>query len=118
MGNFYLMGKEDGALFTDGDEELLARFGSQAGAAIANARTHRAERRARADLEAVVETRPVGVAVFDAPSGSVASMNREAERIVICARLAKQRKRCWACSHADAPTGARSRFSSSRWPMR
>ena len=87
VGNFYLMGKEDGAPFTDGDEELLVLFASQAGAAIANARTHRAERRARADLEAVVETCPVGVVVFDAPSGSVASMNREAERIVkgLCA---------------------------------
>ena len=87
VGNFYLVKKEDGAPFTDGDEELLALFASQAGAATANARTHRAERRARADLEAVVETCPVGVVVFDAPSGSVVSMNRETERIVkdLCA---------------------------------
>ena len=87
VGNFYLVGKEDGVPFTDGDEELLVLFASQAGAAIANARTHRAESRARADLEAVVETCPVEVAVFDAQSGSVVSVNQEAERIVkgLCA---------------------------------
>ena len=34
-------------------------FAQQAAAAIVNARAHRAERRARADLEALVETCPV-----------------------------------------------------------
>ena len=41
-------------------------FASQAATAIANARTHRDEQQARADLEALVETSPVGVVVFDA----------------------------------------------------
>ena len=87
VGNFYLVGKEGGGAFTVADEELLVLFASQAGTAIANARTHRAERRAREDLEAVVETCPVGVVVFDALGGRVASMNREAERLVrgLCA---------------------------------
>ena len=87
VGNFYLVGKEAGGTFTEADEELLVMFASQAGTAIANARTHRAERRAREDLEAVVETCPVGVVVFDAVGGRVASMNREAERLVrgLCA---------------------------------
>ena len=46
------------------------------------ARTYRDERRARADLEALVETSPVGVVVFDAGTGHAVSFNREARRIV------------------------------------
>ena len=57
-------------------------FASQAANAIANARAHRDERRARADLEALVETSPVGVVVFDAGTGRPASLNREARRLV------------------------------------
>ena len=82
VGHFFLAEKADGEAFTDGDEEVLALFASQAAAAIANARTHHNERRARADLEALVETSPVGVVVFDAASGRAVSFNREARRIV------------------------------------
>ena len=42
----------------------------------------RAERRARADLEALVKTSPVGVVVFEAGTGRPVSVNREARRIV------------------------------------
>ena len=82
VGNFYLVEKEGGAAFTDDDEEILVLFGAQAAAAIANARAYRAEQQARADLEALVETSPVGVAVFDAATGRAVSFNREARRIV------------------------------------
>ena len=82
VGNFYLADKEGGREFTGEDEEVLALFASQAGAAIANARNYRDEQRARADLEALIETTPVGVVVFDARSGQVASMNRESRRIL------------------------------------
>ena len=82
VGNFYLADKEGGQAFTREDEEVLALFASQAGAAIANARRHRAEQRARADLEALVDTSPVGVVVFDARTGHPVSLNREAKRIV------------------------------------
>ena len=41
-------------------------FASQAALVIANARRHRDEQRARADLETLVNTTPVGVLVFDA----------------------------------------------------
>ena len=82
VGNFYLVEKEGGAAFTDDDEEILVLFGAQAAAAIANARAYRAEQQARADLEALVETSPVGVAVFDAATGRAVSVNREARRIV------------------------------------
>ena len=82
VGNFFLGEKETGPAFTDEDEEVMVLFAAQAAAAIANARTHREERRARADLEALVETSPVGVAVFDARTGRAVSLNREARRLV------------------------------------
>ena len=81
VGNFFLAEKEDAPEFTDEDEEVLMLFASQAATAIANARTHRNELRARADLEALVETSPVGVVVFDARNGHPVSFNREARRI-------------------------------------
>ena len=82
IGNFFLGEKEGGQAFTEENEEVLALFASQAAAAIANARTHRDEQRARADLEALVDTSPVGVAVFDAGTGRPVSFNREARRLV------------------------------------
>ena len=82
VGNFYLAGKEAELEFASEDEEVLAMFASQAAAAIANARTHRDEQRARAGLEALVDTSPVGVVVFDARTGHPVSLNREAKRIV------------------------------------
>ena len=82
IGNFFLGEKEGAREFTDEDEELLVLFASQAAAAIANARTYRAERRARADLEALVETSPFGVLVFHVPTGRPVSVNREARRLM------------------------------------
>ena len=82
VGSFFLGEKEGGDGFTDEDEEVLVLFASQAAAAIANARTHRDELRARADLEALVETSPVGVAVLDAATANPLSVNREAKRIL------------------------------------
>ena len=60
----------------------MVLFAAQAAAAVANARTYRAEQQARADLEALVETSPVGVVVFDATTGRPVSLNREARRLV------------------------------------
>ena len=82
VGNFYLVEKESGEEFTSEDEELLTLFASQAATAVANARAYRDEQRARADLEALVDTSPVGVVVFDAKTGTIVSLNREARRIV------------------------------------
>ena len=81
VGNFFLGEKEGGREFTAGDEEVLVLFAAQAAAAVANARTHRDEQRARADLEALVETTPVGVAVFDARTGDPVLFNGEARRL-------------------------------------
>ncbi len=82
VGTFFLGRKQGGLEFTDEDEEVLVLFASQAAAAIANARTHRDEQRARSSLEALVDTSPVGVVVFDAKTGQPVSFNREARRIV------------------------------------
>ena len=81
VGNFLLAGKDGGGEFTSQDEEVLLLFAAQAATAIANARTYRDEHRARTDLEALVDTSPVGVAVFDARTGKPALFNREARRM-------------------------------------
>ena len=73
---------EKAAEFTPEDEETMVMFASQAALVIANARRYRDERRAKDDLEALVHTAPVGVLVFDARTGRVTSINREAGRLV------------------------------------
>ena len=90
VGSFFLVEKAGGEEFSDDDEEVLVLFASQVAAAVVNSRVHRDERRARADLEALVETSPVGVAVFDAKSGRLESLNREARRIVESLRTTGQ----------------------------
>ena len=82
VGNIYLGREEGGPGFSSEDEETLVMFASQAALVIANARRHREERRARAGLETLVETSPVGVVVFDVTDRRLASMNREAKRIL------------------------------------
>ncbi len=82
LGHFFLADKDDDEAFTAEDEEILVLFASQAATAIANARTHRDVARARADLEALIETSPVGVVVLDAGTGRMVSLNRETRRIV------------------------------------
>ena len=81
VGTIYLAEKERGQEFTQEDEETLVLFASQAATAIANARRHREEQRARADLETLIEMSPVGVVVFNARTGVLESLNREARRI-------------------------------------
>ena len=82
VGNIHLAKSEPGAEFSLADEETLVMFASQAALVIANARRHREERKARADLETLINTSPVGVVVFNAMTGSPLSFNREASRIV------------------------------------
>ena len=105
LGNFFLSDKEDGEAFTGEDEEILVLFASQAATAIANARTYRDVERARADLAALVETSPVGVAVFDAGTGQPVSFNREARRLVEGLRTPgcppEQLLEVITCRHAD-----------------
>ena len=82
VGHVFVGDREDGEEFSQADEETLVMFASQAALVIANAGAYREERRARADLETLVNTSPVGVVVFDATTGMPASVNREAMRIV------------------------------------
>ena len=81
VGFLFVGAKEGGAEFSRVDEETLVMFASQAALVIANARRYRDEQRARADLETLVNTSPVGVVVIDAVSGELVSINREAVRI-------------------------------------
>ena len=82
VGSIYLAEKEGGREFTREDEETLALFATHAAMAISNARQHQEERRARADLETLIDTSPVGVAVLDAATGMPKSLNQEVRRIV------------------------------------
>ncbi len=82
VGNFFLAKTEPGAEFSPEDEETLTMFAAQAAMVVANARRHRDEQRARNDLQTLIDTSPVGVAVFDATTGAPVSLNREALRIV------------------------------------
>ena len=82
VGNIYLTEKEGGRDFASDDQDVLALFASQAGAAIFNARRYQEEQRAKADLEALVNISPVGVLVFDAKTGDLVSANDETRRIV------------------------------------
>ena len=82
MGNIHVSKDEPGAEFSREDEETLVMFASQAALVIANARRHREEQRARAGLETLIDTSPVGVAVFDMKTGGAVSFNPEVRRIV------------------------------------
>ena len=82
IGSIYLTNGEESREFAHEDEESLVMFASQAALVIANARRYREEQRARADLEALVNTSPVGVVVFDAVTGVPVSYNRETLRII------------------------------------
>ena len=82
LGNVFLAEKEGGAEFSRTDEETLVMFASQAALVVSNARRYREEQRARADLETLIDTSPVGVVVFDALTGTPVSLNREVLRIV------------------------------------
>ena len=82
VGTIFIGEKHDGSTFTQDDKETLAMFAAQAAMAVTNARRYGDEQRAKADLEALVNTSPVGVLVVDVGSRTVVMVNREARRIV------------------------------------
>lgn len=86
MGNIFFAKEKAGQGFRREDEEMLIMFASQAALVIANARRYQDERRARADLETLINTSPVGVILFDARTGVPVSFNREAARLVEACR--------------------------------
>ena len=118
VGSFFLAERDSGGEFTDEDEEILALFASQAATAVSNARIHRAEQQARANLEALVETSPVGVVVIDVGTGQPVSFNREARRLVEGLRTAggttEQLLETIRCRFADGSEIALDEFPLSR----
>ena len=82
VGNIYLTEKAGGEEFSKGDEDVLGMFASQAAMAINNARVYREEQRARGELEALIESSPLGVLVFDGKTGDLMSVNEETRRIM------------------------------------
>ena len=82
VGNFFLAKTGPGEEFSPEDEETLVLFASQAALVVSNARRYREEQQARAGLETLIDTSPVGVVVLDAVTGLPKSFNREATRIV------------------------------------
>lgn len=81
VGNFFVSDKDDGTEFTAEDENVLELFAAQAATVIVNGRTLRDEQRAKAGLEALIDTSPVGVVVLNARNGHLVSLNREAQRV-------------------------------------
>ena len=81
VGHIYVGEKGGGEEFTLEDEEILVVFASQAAMAIANARRYREEQETRAYLETLINTSPVGVAVFNAKTDELVSYNREMARM-------------------------------------
>ena len=82
MGTICLAKSPEAPEFSREDEEVLTTFAAQALLVIANARRYRDEQRARARLETLIDTSPVGVAVLDGRTGLPVSLNREILRIV------------------------------------
>ena len=82
VGIIWLGHAREDQRFTEEDADTLVMFASQAAMVISNARRYRDERRARTDLETLINTSPVGVAVFNARTGAPLSFNREAVRII------------------------------------
>ena len=82
VGAIYLVEKVSGPGFTGEDQETLVMFAAQAALVIANASRFREEQRARAGLETLVNTAPVGVIVLDVSTGMPVSFNRETRRII------------------------------------
>ncbi|CAI8024218.1 Alkaline phosphatase synthesis sensor protein PhoR [Geodia barretti] len=80
LGSIYLTEKVDGQEFTLDDENTIDMFASQAAIAISNALKYRAEQRAKSDLQALLNSSPMGVFVLDAKTGDVChSMRRRDE---------------------------------------
>lgn len=82
VGNIYIGEKITGGEFTREDEETLRMFASQAALAITNALRYGDEQQTKADLEALVNTSPVGVMVLDAATRDVVKINDEACRLI------------------------------------
>ena len=82
VGSICLAKEPEGQEFSRQDEKILAHFAPLAAAVIVSTRRYQEEQQARDHLKTVIDTSPVGVAVFSAITGEPRSLNREAKRIV------------------------------------
>ena len=82
IGSICLAKERGGQEFSQEDEEILEVFASLSAAAIVNSRRYKKEQQARDELNAVIDTSPVGVGVFNPLSGDPRSLNREAKRVI------------------------------------
>ena len=116
VGSIHVAHGDPGREFSAEDEDTLVMFAAQAALAVANARQYREEQRARAALETLVETSPVGVAVFDAGTGAPVSLNWEIMRIVgglmDADQSPEQLLEVLSCQRADG-----SKVSLREWPL-
>ena len=85
VGHFLLAEKADGEAFADQDEEVPALFVSQAASAIVNARAHRSEQRARAELETPVQSRWRSWSrwKWSKPRSSNATFDRQTQAVLV-----------------------------------
>ena len=81
-GCIYVTEKENDRDFSLDDEDTIAMFASQAAMAISNALKYKAEQRAKSDLEALLDSSPLGLLILDANTGNVLSLNEETKRMV------------------------------------
>ena len=81
LANLYLADKQTQDEFTPEDEELVTTFAAQAAAAMVTASEYDQVVSAKAELEALLDSSPMGVFVLDAQTGELKSQNREAQRI-------------------------------------
>jgi len=89
VGYIFIGNKAGNLQFTSEDEEAIAMFAALATMAIANAERYENERRAKAQLEVLVNTSPVGILVVDAKTGDFLLSNREAKRITTSMSLSR-----------------------------
>ena len=82
VGSFFLGDTKKAHQFSIDDEEMIEVFASHAATAIANASAFSAEKRALADLSAVMESSPIGIVVLDGRTGGPTLLNREARMMV------------------------------------
>ena len=81
VGTLYLGREREDEPFSEEDEETLVAFAVQAAAVMSNMRRYRDEQDARSELEALIDTSPIGVVVFDGLNGAPTIFNREAARM-------------------------------------
>ena len=82
LGNIFIGKEPPGEEFTSEDEETLKMFANQAAVAITNAHRYGEERGAKAGLEALINTSPIGMLVLDPQASNSVTANREACRIL------------------------------------